>query len=196
MWRNRSLRRLCLASAGFRLAELGVWIASTAYAYQAGGVGEASAVMVAQLVPATTFALGVGGLIRRDGAGPVLRWELAVQSAGMFVVAGFLHQGQNAAAFVGAIVAATAVTTTRPGPVGDDACDGRRARRVHGGQRLSWACSSRLRVSSGRGRGGAHDRGGHVGGVRVDGGRARGVGRGGVAVADGARPPVTKIPSR
>ena len=113
-WDNGSLRRLCLANAGFRLAELGVWIALTAYAYKAGGVGEASAVMVAQLVPATAFALGVGGLIRRHGAGQVLKWGLAVQSAGMVVAAVFLHQGHNAGAFVGAIVAATAVTTTRP----------------------------------------------------------------------------------
>jgi hypothetical protein len=29
-WRNHSLRRLCLATAGFRLAELAVWIAITA----------------------------------------------------------------------------------------------------------------------------------------------------------------------
>jgi hypothetical protein len=113
-WRNAALRRLCLANAGFRLAELAVWIAIAAYAYAAGGVGEASAVMVAQLVPATAFALAVGDLIRRHGAGAVLRWGLAVQSAGMLVAAVFLHQGVNAGGFVGAIVAATAVTTTRP----------------------------------------------------------------------------------
>ena len=47
-WRNPALRRLCIAGAGFRLAELGVWVALTAYAYSAGGVREASAVMVAR----------------------------------------------------------------------------------------------------------------------------------------------------
>lgn len=113
-WRNTSLRRLCLAGAGFRVAELGVWIALIAYAYTAGGVRESSAVTVAQLVPATAFALAVGGLIRRHGAGPVLRWGLAFQSVGMVVAAIFLHRGDNAAAFIAAIVAATAVTTTRP----------------------------------------------------------------------------------
>src|SRR5436190_14788876 len=113
-WRRRSLRRLCLAIFGFRVAELGVWIALTAYAYSAGGVGEASAVVVAELVPATMFALTVGGLIRRHGAGRVLRWGLVLQSAGMLEAAILLHQGQNIGAYVGAIVAASAITTTRP----------------------------------------------------------------------------------
>src|SRR6267154_1627168 len=113
-WRQRSLRRLCLATFGFRLSELAVWIALTAYAYTAGGVGEASTVVVAELVPATLFALAVGGLIRRHGAGRVLRWGLVLQTAGMLEAAVFLHQGKNLAAYVGAIVAATAITTTRP----------------------------------------------------------------------------------
>ena len=113
-WRQHSLRRLCLATFGFRVAELAVWISLAAYAYSAGGVGEASAVVVAELVPATLFALAVGGLIRRNGAGRVLRWGLLVQTAGMFAAAVFLHQGENVAAYVGAIVAATAITTTRP----------------------------------------------------------------------------------
>ena len=113
-WRRHSLRRLCLACFGFRVAELAVWIALTAYAYTAGGVGEASAVVVAELVPATVFALMVGGLIRRHGAGRVLRWGLVLQSAGMLEAAILLHQGANVGAYVGAIIAATAITTTRP----------------------------------------------------------------------------------
>ena len=113
-WRNPSLRRLCLAYGGFRLAELGVWIALAAYAYSAGGVREASAVTVAQLVPATVCALAVGGLIHRRGATHVLRWGLVVQSAGLLATALLLRQGDNAAAFAAAVVAATAVTTTRP----------------------------------------------------------------------------------
>jgi hypothetical protein len=113
-WRKRSLRRLCLAVMGFRLAELAVWIALTAYAYGAGGVGEASAVTIAQLIPATVFALAVGSLIRRYGAGRILRYGLAVQSVSMFFTAVFLYEGVNIVAFAGAIVAASAVTTTRP----------------------------------------------------------------------------------
>ena len=105
---------LCLAVAGFRLAELAVWIALTAYAYTAGGVREASAVTVAELVPATAFALAVGRLIRRHGATSVLRWGLAAQSARMLVAAVFLHQGVNIGAFLAAIITASAVTTTRP----------------------------------------------------------------------------------
>ena len=113
-WQNGALRRLCLAKAGFRLAELAVWIALTAYAYAAGGVREASAVNFAELVPATAFALTVGGLIRRHGAGQVLRWGLAFQSLGMLVAAVLLRDGANVGGFIAAIVAATAVTTTRP----------------------------------------------------------------------------------
>jgi hypothetical protein len=113
-WRNGALRRLGLAGAGFRLAELGVWIGLTAYAYTAGGVREASAVMVAQLVPATALALAVGGLIHRHGPSRVLRWGLALQSAAMLAAALLLRQGDNPAAFAAAIVAASAVTTTRP----------------------------------------------------------------------------------
>ena len=113
-WRRHSLRRLCLATFGFRLSELAVWIALTAYAYTAGGVGEASGVVVAELVPATIFALAVGGLIRRHGAGQVLRWGLVLQAAGMVEAAVLLHQGENLGAYIGAIIAATAITTTRP----------------------------------------------------------------------------------
>jgi hypothetical protein len=113
-WRRSSLRSLCLAMFGFRTAELAVWIALAAYAYTAGGVGEASAVVVAELVPATWFALAVGGLIRRNGAGQVLRWGLVLQSVGMLEAAVLLHQGANVAAYVGAIIAAGAITTTRP----------------------------------------------------------------------------------
>ena len=91
-----------------------MWIALAAYAYTAGGVREASAVTVAQLIPATVFAFAVGGLIRRHGATAVLRWGLVVQSAGMLVAAVFLHQGFNIGAYIAAMVTATAVTTTRP----------------------------------------------------------------------------------
>jgi hypothetical protein len=113
-WRNTALRRLCLAAAGFRMSELAVWTALIAYAYSVGGVREASAIMVAQLVPATLFALAVGGLIRRHSAGSVLRRGLAFQSLGMVIAAIFLRQGQDLAAYAGAIIASAAMTTTRP----------------------------------------------------------------------------------
>jgi Cyclic nucleotide-binding domain len=113
-WRKAPLRRLCLASGGFRLAELGVWIALTAYAYTAGGVREASLVMVAELVPATVFALAVGRFIHRYGPAPVLRWGLAVQGLSMLATAVLLRQGDNIGAYAFAIVSATAVTSTRP----------------------------------------------------------------------------------
>jgi len=113
-WHNGALRRVCLATAGFRVAELAVWISLSAYAYAAGGVREASAVTVAQLTPATAFALVTGGLIRRHGAARVLRYGLLVQSAALVIVAVLLHEHTNAAAFATATLAASAVTTTRP----------------------------------------------------------------------------------
>ena len=52
MLRLSTLRRLLLAYLGFRFAEFGVWVGLAASAYEAGGVGEATAVMLAQLLPA------------------------------------------------------------------------------------------------------------------------------------------------
>src|SRR4051812_28089490 len=108
-WRNHAMRRLCLATAGFRVAELAVWIAMIAYAYTVGGVREASLVTIAQLLPATAFALLVGDLIRRHGGVAVLRWGLVFQCAGMSIAAVFLHDGRDLLAFAGAIVASTAL---------------------------------------------------------------------------------------
>lgn len=113
-----TLRRLLAAYLGFRIAEFGVWIGLATAAYAAGGVREATGVMVLQLLPAAAFAPVVGSLVGRHGAGPVLRTGLVVQAVGMaWVAAWFVLDGDGpgrVVAYAGAVVAATAVTTTRP----------------------------------------------------------------------------------
>ncbi|MFZ4519599.1 MAG: hypothetical protein ACOYOP_14510 [Microthrixaceae bacterium] len=112
------LRRLLAAYLGFRIAEFGVWIGLAAAAYTAGGVREATAVMVLQLAPAAALAPTVGGLVGRWGATTVLRAGLLVQAAGMAWAAAWFATGGDGmvriVAYAGAVVAATAVTTTRP----------------------------------------------------------------------------------
>jgi len=114
------LRRLVLVYFGFRLGEYGVWIALAAEAYRLGGVREASLVMVAQLVPAALVAPTVGAAADRYGAVSVLGAGLGVQAAGMgvaavtFAVIGPDPGAVRFVAYAGAIVAATAVSSTRP----------------------------------------------------------------------------------
>ena len=169
-WSNRSLRRLCLALGGFRLAELGAWIALTAYAYEAGGVREASALLVVQLVPATGFALVVGTLIRRFGASQVLRWGLAAQSATMLLTALLLHQGDNAGCVRRGRRGRRGRDHDPPIPIRVDAELGRRSGRAHRGERVRGRAVVGSRTRRTGARGDHHDRDRHVGRVR----RARG----------------------
>jgi len=112
---NRSLRRLLLAFAAFRVAEFAVWITITAYAFQVGGVNESAAVLVAQLVPAALFALTVGALINRFGATRVQRSGFVVQAIGLTASAVVLAaDGPALWVYAGAVVAAVTVTVTRP----------------------------------------------------------------------------------
>ena len=99
----------------FKISEYGSWIAVTIFANQRGGVREAAAVLVASLVPATLAALGVGDALSRFGSRPVLRWGLLAQVAGLAVLAGSTWASAPVfVAYAGAVLAATAMVTTRP----------------------------------------------------------------------------------
>lgn len=126
------LRRLLCAYLGFRIAEFGVWIGLAAAAYAVGGVTEATAVMLLQLAPAALAAPSMCSLMRRRGATAVLRGGFALQGAGMAWCATWLAADATGPlrilGYLGAVVAAVAVTSTRPAMacllpriVGDDA---------------------------------------------------------------------------
>ena len=107
--------RLLAVFGAFRAAEFGVWISMTTVAFGFGGVREATAVLVAQLLPAAFFAAFVGGWSDRRGARRVLTTGLIVQSAAMFAIAVALATGApHVLAYAGAVISTCAVTTTRP----------------------------------------------------------------------------------
>ena len=113
--RSAHLRRLLIAYSLFSVAEFAVWIAMLVFAFQQGGTTEASAVAVAQLVPAAILAAGVGAIAARHGVARTLKFGYVLQALGMAVCsATILLDGSKFLAYMAAIVAATAVTLTRP----------------------------------------------------------------------------------
>ena len=114
-FRRPGLRSLTLVYSCFKTAELGAWIAITTVAYVEGGVNLATAVLVVQLAPATVAALKVDRAIVRRGPVHVLVAGLVVQAAGLALVStALLLDAPFGFAVLGAILAATAVVTTRP----------------------------------------------------------------------------------
>lgn len=113
--RARGIPRILIAFGTFRAAEFGVWIATTAVAFEFGGVREATAVLVAQLLPAVATASLVGGWSDRWGERKVLVAGMYVQSVAMASIGILLAlDAPRVAAYAGAVVATSAVSTTRP----------------------------------------------------------------------------------
>ncbi len=110
-----TLDGLAVVFGCFKTAEYGSWIAVTILANSRGGVREASAVLVAQLVPATFVALNVGGLQARYGSRRVLFAGLLTQCCGLAGVAALLVTGApRLVVYAAAVGAAAAMVTSRP----------------------------------------------------------------------------------
>jgi MFS family permease len=113
--RRPALRRLCLVSTLFHVAEFGTWIAVTTVAHGRGGVNEASAVVAAQLAPAALAALFVGRLEERWGPTRVLVAGLSAQATATIALAALVAADAPSLAVYGAaVLAAIAVVTSRP----------------------------------------------------------------------------------
>ena len=109
------LRRLEVAFLGFGAAEYGVWVTVLVYAYQRGGTATAATVAVVQLVPAAIVAPLAARLVDRRGGAAMIRIGYLAQAGAMGLTATALALGAPAlVAYAGAVVAACAVTTTRP----------------------------------------------------------------------------------
>jgi MFS family permease len=112
---NHALRRVVLAFAGFIVTEYAVWIAMLVYAYGHGGATTAGLVALAQLLPAAIAAPLVAPLADRRSPAAVLAAGYAVQGAGLGgTAAAMLLDARPGWAYVGAVIASTAVSITRP----------------------------------------------------------------------------------
>ncbi len=109
------LRRALLAFLGFAVAEWACWIAVLVWAYEKGGVGAASLVSVAQLVPAVLVAPLGSALGDRLPRAQALALGYLLQGGAMLGTAAAIGLGADLA--LGATAAAVltcAITLTRP----------------------------------------------------------------------------------
>lgn len=112
---NPSLRRVVPAFLGFGAGENGVWVAVLVYAYRHGGVTMAAVIAAVQLVPAALVAPGASELADRRGRRVTLRASYLAQAVSLLVTGVvFLATSVPALGYAWAVVAASAVTLTRP----------------------------------------------------------------------------------
>ena len=111
---NQALLRVLAAYLLFILTEYAVWIAMLVFAYRRGGTTVAGLVAVAQLIPAAIVAPLVASVADRRSPVLLLTGGYLAQVAGMTGTAVAIGLGAPLAAYAAAVVASTAVTTTRP----------------------------------------------------------------------------------
>ncbi len=113
--RDRRVRRVEIAFAGFTMAEYGVWVAVLVYAYRHGGVNVTAAVAVAQLVPAGALAPVLARSVDAWGPATALRLSYWLQSASLALTASLLFlTASPLLIYAAAMLAACTVTMTRP----------------------------------------------------------------------------------
>jgi MFS family permease len=112
---NPHLRRVELAFLGFGCAEFGVWVAVLVYAFERGGTTTAAVIAVVQLLPAAVVAPLASRLVDRHGAAVALRNGYLWQALSLGVAAlALLLDAPAVVVYAGAVLAASAVTLTRP----------------------------------------------------------------------------------
>jgi MFS family permease len=113
--RSGNLRRVLIAFVGFALAEYGVWVAILVYAYRHGGATTAGLIAAVQLAPAAVVAPVAARMTERAGAAHGLLAGYVLQAAALAgTAASMLAGGPPVLAYAAAVIAASAVTVTRP----------------------------------------------------------------------------------
>src|SRR5271166_6508208 len=77
---NPILRRVGLAYALFVAAEFGIWIALLVFAYDHGGAGAATLMVIVQLVPCIASGPFIGALADRQRPSRILRLGYGLQA--------------------------------------------------------------------------------------------------------------------
>ena len=112
---NTQLLRVLFAFLLFNIAEWATWIAVVVWAYDQSGVRGASAIAVAQLVPAAILASPAAALFGRWPRSRALMRGYLVQTAAYAVLgAGLALDAPTAVVILAAACAAVAVVLTRP----------------------------------------------------------------------------------
>lgn len=112
---NPALRRVEAAFLGFSCAENGVWVSILVYAYERGGTATAAAIAVVQLLPAAAVAPIASRLTDRRGGAVGLWVGYVAQAVSIAATAALLLSGApSVAVYAAAVMAACAVTFTRP----------------------------------------------------------------------------------
>ena len=112
--RDPQLRRLNVSFIGFAFAEHATWLAILLYAYDRGGVAASGLLATIQLLPAAfvaPFAAYAGDRFRIER---VLSLGYGIQAASMTSTALAMWAGQPILSYASAMVAASAVTFSRP----------------------------------------------------------------------------------